>query len=180
MLTRLSRSGREVVLYVHKKGAFVGLPSALAGFPLRMNAQSLTHSIVYETGYNDFKSLMSRFPVLFERVMFQLYVTLGIISEQYLSAFSDDAEIRLKKLLVRLFSDELLRPGVDKRPNGVMLNLTQDQLAAAIGTSRPMVNKILRRMMANGIISISSHKISFLKPDKLLSYLDLAPANRVV
>jgi CRP/FNR family transcriptional regulator, cyclic AMP receptor protein len=178
ILSRISSSGKEIFLYIHRKGVFVGLPASMVNMPLRSNAQSLTPCVIYETKINDFKSLITGYPVLNDRVMMQLYITITFMNSQYLSAFTDDADTRLKKLLARLFSEELLQNIYDNQKEPIDLNVTQDHLAASIGVSREMVNRILHRFIVDGLINVSAHKISFLKPAHFLSYLEMVPVSQ--
>jgi CRP/FNR family transcriptional regulator, cyclic AMP receptor protein len=174
IVTRTSAGGKEVALYIHKKGALLGLPGSLLNLPRSITARALTPGIVYEVHSSDFRSLIAKFPVLNERIMLQHYLSLDFIMGLYLSAFSDDAEIRLKKLLARLFSEELLKLKPDKPTDSISLTITQDELACAIGVSRAMISRVLQRMQTEGLIAKSAHKISFLKPEQFLSYLEIS------
>lgn len=176
IVTRISSGGKEVVLYIHKKGALVGALASLLSLPRSSTDQALTAGIVLEVPNSDFRSLVSKFPKLTERILLQVYGTIDFVTSQHLSAFSDNAEIRLKKLLARLFSEELLKLKDDSAPDSISLRITQDQLACAIGVSREMVSRMLKRMQAEGLINKSAHRIAFLKPGHFLTFLEISPA----
>jgi CRP/FNR family transcriptional regulator, cyclic AMP receptor protein len=175
IVTRVSNNGKEVVLYIHKKGALMGMLGSLLSLPRHTSFRALTDGIVYDVQNTDFKSLVAKFPVLGERILLQQYLSMDMVTGLYLSACSDEADIRLKKLLARLYSEELLELKPEIPADSVSLTITQEQLACAIGASRSMVNKVLLRMQQEGLIVKSAHKISFLKPDHFLNYLEIAP-----
>lgn len=178
IVSRTSSSGKEVVLYIHRKGALMGALAALLDQPRNSKEQAITPGILYEISSRDFRSLVERFPRLNQRLQLQLYGSQDYMTSQYLSAFSDSAEIRLKKLLARLFSEELLKLTPDGRPDSISLYVTQDQLACAIGISREMVSRLLKRLQTEGLLTKTAHKISFLKPEQFLSYLEIIPTYR--
>ena len=177
IVTRISSSGREVVLYIHKKGALIGTLASLLNLPRNSSGQALTAGAVLEVQNSDFKSLVLKYPRMTDRILLQLYGTVDFVTAQHLSAFSDNAEIRLKKLLARLFSEELLKLRDDSAPDSISLSITQDQLACAIGVSREMVSRMLKRMQADGLINKSAHRIAFLNPGHFLTFLEI-PSSR--
>jgi CRP/FNR family transcriptional regulator, cyclic AMP receptor protein len=177
IITRVSSGGKEVVLYIHKKGALIGALAAVLGLPRNSTEQSIAPGIVFEAPGNHFKALIARFPKLNERLLLQLYGSLDFVTSARLSAFSDNAEIRLTKLLASLFSEALLESKPDSPPESISLNITQDQLACAIGISREMISRLLSRMQAERLIEKSAHRISFLKPDHFLRYLEIIPTH---
>jgi CRP-like cAMP-binding protein len=179
IVTKVSSNGKEIVVYIHKKGTLIGLPSAMTGMPRTSTARPLTTCVVYEAKASDFRSLVTKYPALMNSIMMQHYGSLGFMASQYLSAYCDDAETRLKKLLARLFSEELLDMQQDKAHDSILLNVTQDQIASAIGITRSRVNKILHRLEEKGHIKLSSHKISLVRPAYFLSYLEMIPYHEV-
>lgn len=175
IVSKVSSSGKEIVLYIHRKGALIGLPSALTGLPRNSTAHPLPTCTVYEANVSDFRLLISRYPALIDRILLQNYGGQGFLVAQYLSAYCDDAETRLKKLLARLFSEQLLNSQQETIGEPIQLHVTQDQLASAIGITRSRVNKIMHSLAAQGLISISSHMISFNNPAYFLNYLEIIP-----
>jgi CRP-like cAMP-binding protein len=172
ILTRLTSSGKEVVAHIVTKGALLGAWSTMVNWPQKASAQSLTASVVYEARANDFRNLIAEFPLLAERTMLQHRISSDILQAQYMSVFCDSPEIRLIKFIARLYSEQLLSLKYDNVQHTIQLNATQDQLASSVGITRPRVNKILHRLMAEGLINISAHKITFLKPAFFLSHIE--------
>jgi len=172
IVTMLSSNGKEVALYIHKKGALLGVQVLTGNTRRRASAYMLNDGIIYEVQNQDFKSLVARYPVLYDRIMLQMAMSFNFMCTQYLSAFTDDAETRLKKLLARLFSEELLKPLPDSHSDYYSLNVTEHQLASSIGVSRETISKLLGRMQQAGLIDRSAHKISFIKPEHFLNYLE--------
>jgi CRP/FNR family transcriptional regulator, cyclic AMP receptor protein len=174
LLSLTSIDGREVVVNIGSEGLILGLAS-MAGLPRTSTAQALTPCVTYSTSVSDFRLFVARHPVLYERIIRQLYVSLNYMVYQYQSAFSDDAETRLKKLFAQLFSERLLwgkQAGGDK---ATVLEITQEQVGASIGISRSMVTRLLRRMKADGLIQMSGRKITLLVPDHFLKFLEAVP-----
>jgi len=175
ILTTGSRDGKEIVVYIHKAGTMIGLSGSMANQPRMVNALALTPCTIYEAQAGDFKSLLVKYPVLSERVNLQLYIVISFITHLYLSALTDDAETRMKKMLARSFSEELLRTSADGQHETISTGITQDHLASAIGVTRERANRILHRLERSGLISVAAHKITFLQPEHFLEYLEIAP-----
>lgn len=175
IVTKVSSGGKEIVLYIHRKGALIGLPSALTGLPRNSSAHPLPLCTVYEASIGDFRLLISRYPALIDRILLQNYGSQSFLTSQYLSAYCDDAETRLKKLLARLFSEQLLNIQQEISYEPIQLHITQDQLASAIGITRSRVNKIMHSLAGRGLITVSSHMITFNNPAYFLNYLEIIP-----
>jgi CRP-like cAMP-binding protein len=175
ILTQVSSGGKEIVLYIHKKGALIGVAGSMSGLSRIMTARALTDVTFYELSNTEFKPMIAKNPVINERLVRQLSISLNFMASQYSSAFSEDAETRLTKLLSRLFSEELLNPKHDNNPGSISLMTTLDQLAGAIGASKSMVSRVLQRMQAEGLIEKSSHRITFLKPEHFISNMEIIP-----
>jgi len=172
-ISQYSDLGKEVVFFIHNNGALIGLPDAMANKPRVASAISLTESIVYEIGRKEFYAFIAKYPELTERTSIQLHGTINFILAQLLSALSDSAEIRLKKLLGRLYARELLHMQPGRVPDLISIDIPLNQLAGSIGISRQMISQLLSRMQKEGLLSKSIHKISLLKPEHFLSYLEV-------
>jgi CRP/FNR family transcriptional regulator, cyclic AMP receptor protein len=174
LLSLTSIDGRETVINIGSEGLILGLAS-MAGLPRTSSAQAFTPCSVYITSVSDFKLFVASHPVLYDRIIRQLYVSLNYMVYQYLSAFSDDAETRLKKLFSLLFGERLLLGKQTEANKAAVLEITQEQLGASIGISRSMVSRLLRRMKEAGLIQMSGRKIILLTPDYFLKFLEAVP-----
>jgi CRP/FNR family transcriptional regulator, cyclic AMP receptor protein len=175
IVQRVSSTGKEIILQIHSPGWMMGVGAAVTSMPFPTSAIALTPCVVYKAYIDDFKSLLVKYPVLTDRIMTELYIIVNFMTSQYLSFLTDRAETRVKKLLARLFSQELLRVNDNNRKNSIPLNVTQEQIATTLGISRPTVNIALRHLVSERLIDISAHKISFIKPDHFLDYLVTMP-----
>ena len=172
-MTRVSRNGKEFILYVHGPGWFMGIGGG--GMRRVFNAQAITPASLLEVSKRDFENLVLAFPVLSLRLAVRNYLTITYLSDQYVSAFSDDAETRLKKLLARMFCEQPANLQSSSSPRAVSLDLSQEQLASAIGVSRTLLNQLLQRLQSDGLIKLTEHKISLVDINRLLSYLEIHP-----
>lgn len=57
--------------------------------------------------------------------------------------------------------------GGDRGPQPVTLPLTQEHLAELVGSTRPSVNKVLQRLVHQGVVELGRGRISVLDPDEL-------------
>lgn len=174
LLSLSSIGGREIVISIGNEGLILGLAS-MAGLPRTSNAQAYTPCVVYVASVSDFKLFVANNPVLYDRIIRQLYGSLNYMVYQHLSAFSDDAETRLKKLFAQLFGEHIMQGKQTEVNKDGVLEITQEQVAASIGISRSMVSRLLRRMKKEGLIQMSGRKIMLLKPEDFLKLLEAVP-----
>ncbi len=85
------------------------------------------------------------------------------LSTQVLEAAYDDVEARVNRRL-RVLTEAYRRPDQD---GSVTIKITQDELARMAGSTRPSVNRHLRRLEQAGIIEIGRGRVTVLGPDQL-------------
>ena len=99
--------------------------------------------------------VMARHPVVLDAMLRRLGRLVRRLTEQAGDLVFLDLGGRLAKLLLRLAGN---RP---TRADGVVLDtgLSQSDLAAMVGASRPAVNRVLRSFAARGLISVDGQVI---------------------
>ena len=129
-------------------GGWFGEGTALKREPYRYNIQALRKSVVAGLPVDTFHWLLDH-SIGFNRfVMNQLNERLG----QFIAAREIDRlnnpEVRVARSLAALFNP-VLYPGV-----GVVLRITQQELAYLVGLSRQRVNEALATLEAEGVIQV--------------------------
>lgn len=129
-------------------GGWFGEGTVLKREPYRYNIQALRKSVVAGLPVDTFHWLLDQ-SIGFNRfVMSQLNERLG----QFIAAREIDRlnnpEVRVARSLAALFNP-VLYPGV-----GVVLRITQQELAYLVGLSRQRVNEALATLEAEGVIQV--------------------------
>lgn len=82
----------------------------------------------------------------------------------------EDCRTRLLKSLLELAES----PAATKSPDGVMVQITQLQLAQKVGVTRETCSLTLSKLRRGGILQTGRNKLTF-KPDKVRAAVDSAP-----
>jgi CRP-like cAMP-binding protein len=99
--------------------------------------------------------VMTRHPVVLDAMLRRLGMLVRRLTEQTGDLVFLDLGGRLAKLLLRLAGDQ------SKTADGIVLDtgLSQSDLAAMVGASRPAVNRVLHSFAARGLISVDGQVI---------------------
>lgn len=85
------------------------------------------------------------------------------LSTQVLEAAYDGVEVRVNRRL-RVLTEAYRRPDQN---GSVTIKITQDELARMAGSTRPSVNRHLRRLEQAGVIEIGRGSVTVLRPDQV-------------
>ena len=85
------------------------------------------------------------------------------LSTQVLEAAYDDVEARVNRRL-RVLTEAYRRPD---QGGPVTITITQDALARMAGSTRPSVNRHLRRLEQAGVIELGRGRLTVLRPDRV-------------
>jgi CRP-like cAMP-binding protein len=146
--------GDDVVLNtVDTKGVF-GELAVLDGSPRSASVVAMEPTTVFMLSRNALLELIRKHPSLVDELLRMLAQLVRRLTEQAGDRVSLDLSGRLAKLLLELTakhgkSDDLV---LDR-------GLTQSDLAAMIGASRPAVNRALQSLIARGIVAVDGHAI---------------------
>lgn len=153
-LFKLSPQGRELIVNIFKEGATFAEVPVFDGGLNPVNVAALEESDIWQLDKAVIRSLMEKHPEMCSQVMVNLAKNLrmmvGIIEEV---SFYQVAQ-RLARLLSQMTPDELA--GSDST------RLTQDQLAARLGTVREVVARALRELERSGAIRVDRRQIQVL------------------
>jgi CRP-like cAMP-binding protein len=153
-LFKLSPQGRELIVNIFKEGATFAEVPVFDGGLNPVNVAALEESDIWQLDKAVIRRLMEKHPELCSQVMINLAKNLrmmvGIIEEV---SFYQVAQ-RLARLLSQMTPDELAGPDSTR--------LTQDQLAARLGTVREVVARALRELERSGAIRVDRRQIQVL------------------
>lgn len=146
---KLSLEGREQVLTRLGPGQSLYLVPAFDGGPNPASAEALTEVILYAFRRDDFLWIVHRHPQVALTALQDLAAKL-----RHLTALVEDLSLRtvegrLAKLLLNLAAE------TDEAPR----RMTQQEMAAQLGTVREVVGRILVELEGDGLIRKERHRI---------------------
>jgi CRP/FNR family transcriptional regulator, cyclic AMP receptor protein len=146
-LTVVSTRGKEAVIGVLEPGSFFG-EGCLAGQPLRMSTASATgRSSLIRLEKSTMVGLLHREPDFTELFTAYLLSRNVRIEEDLVDQLFNSSEKRLARILLLL-----AHFGKEPRPEAVIPKVSQETLAAMIGTTRSRVSYFMNRFRKLGFI----------------------------
>lgn len=158
-ISRLSLDGREYIMHLVRPAESFNDVSAMDGGANPATAVAQTDVIVWRIRRVDLHRVAERHPE----------IVWGFVEDlasraRYLVGLVEDLAMRnVRGRLARLLLEEAERADLITVPR----MLTQEELAARLGTVREMVGRTLRSMAAGGLIEFDRHRIVILDPDQL-------------
>ncbi len=146
-LTVVSTRGREAVVGVLERGSFFG-EGCLAGQPLRMStASAIQASNVVRVGKSTMVRVLHQDPEFAELFTAYLLSRNVRIEEDLVDQLFNSSEKRLARILLLL-----AHFGKEPRPEIVIPKVSQETLAAMVGTTRSRVSHFMNRFRKMGFI----------------------------
>ena len=146
-LTVVSTRGREAVIAVLEPGSFFG-EGSLAGQPLRISsASAIQASSVIRVDKKTMVGLLHREPEFAELFTSYLLSRNVRIEEDLVDQLFNSSEKRLARVLLLL-----AHFGKDSKPEAVIPKMSQETLAAMVGTTRSRVSYFMNRFRKMGLI----------------------------
>src|SRR5678815_4318273 len=146
-LTVLSTRGKEAVVAILNSGDFFG-EGSLAGQPLRMaTATAMTECSILRVQKETMVRMLHNEPALSELFMAYLLSRNVRIEEDLIDQLFNSSEKRLARILLLL-----AHFGKEPRPETVIPTVSQETLAAMIGTTRSRVSYFMNRFRKMGFI----------------------------
>lgn len=163
--------GKDCIVFTRRAGEMFGLAEVVGqGAKAReCNAQALEPCVLYEIKKADLDFFLSRHYVFASRVMEVLGRRMRYLCEQIENLMVCDVTTRLLKIITYLSYSRLTDPEAGSEPITVPVRLTQEQMAAMIGSCQQTVSETLRRLEEEGVIRITRKGISVLNPAEMLS-----------
>ncbi|MDH5182187.1 MAG: Crp/Fnr family transcriptional regulator [Gammaproteobacteria bacterium] len=160
-LFRVSHSGRELIQWFCFPGEVFGFAEIPHNGERGIYAQCCSDAVVLSIPERDFRHFIDTHPTFAIMVIEQLTLRLRTVGDMLLNLTSDDAGMRIKKLLVRLCA----RFGHWQGDIIVLdVSLTHQELADMSGTCRQTVTSVLNTLKRKGILQIERQRILILQP----------------
>lgn len=153
----LSLLGKQVILWFCFPGEIFGLAEMPRGGQREVYAEACADSTVLSIPQPDFKAFLAGHPDTAMRVIDLLSCRLRTLGDMLLNLTSDDVTTRVVKLLIRLSA----RHGRRLASEDVCLDidLTHQDIADMIGTSRQTVTSVLSDLRRQGVVRVENHHI---------------------
>jgi CRP/FNR family transcriptional regulator, cyclic AMP receptor protein len=146
-LTVLSTRGKEAVLGILEEGSFFG-EGCLAGQPLRMSTGiAIGASTLIRLDKSEMVRLLHKEPAFAELFTSYLLSRNARIEEDLVDQLFNSSEKRLARALLLL-----AHFGNDSKPESVIPKVSQETLAAMIGTTRSRVSYFMNRFRKLGFV----------------------------
>ncbi len=156
-LIREDVEGREVLLWVLGRGGVLG-QQAIFGRSRPTSAIATTDAVTIQLLGETCARMLERNP----RILYRAFEMFEARVEKLTQALEDvmllDVPGRLAKYLLDAGSGQI---------DSHALTLTQDELAAAVGSTRVTVNKVLADFEHRGLIRVARRHVDVLDPEKL-------------
>ena len=158
-LYKLSPQGRELIVKVFEEGSTFNEVPVFDHSTNPINAEALEDTEIWLVDVHTIRSLLEKNPEMYPAVIKNLATNLRMLVDlvEELSFFQ--VTNRLAKLLITLTPAQLAG---DESPR-----ITQDQLAAHLGTVREVVTRSLRELEQSGAIKVDRRKIIILNQSML-------------
>lgn len=158
-LMLLNDDGHEALVALHGRGEFFGELALFSDAPRDATVIAVMPTTILQLTRDSCWKVIDRNPRARDWMFRHLGETIQRLADKYESIIFLDVPGRLAKYLL-----ELDRGGHD-------LPLTQDDIAAAIGSTRVTVNKLLADLEHRGIIEVDRRKVAIREPARLLQEL---------
>ena len=158
-ISRVSLEGREYIMHLSEPGDTFNDVSTLDGGPNPAHATAHTDVVLWRIDRGDVQRLARAYPDL----AWALIEDLAERARLLVMLVHDLAMRSVRGRLARL----LLQEAESRDTDIVQRLLTQEEMAARLGTVREMVGRTLRSMALDGIIQFDRHRIVILDPQRL-------------
>jgi CRP/FNR family transcriptional regulator, cyclic AMP receptor protein len=150
-----SEQGDEVVLRTLGPGATLGELALLDGSPRSAAVVAVEPTTVLTLARETVLELLARHPSVLDALLRSLGGLVRGLTEQAGDLVFLDLGGRVAKLLLRLAEEH----GGGAQPPKVDIRLSQSDLAAMVGATRPAVNRVLQGMASRGLIAVDGYTI---------------------
>ncbi|PKN06716.1 MAG: Crp/Fnr family transcriptional regulator [Deltaproteobacteria bacterium HGW-Deltaproteobacteria-8] len=165
----VSSQGKEPIFFMRRAGEMFGLAEVLESPLRRAGAQTLTASVLHEMDRRELELFLDENPRVARKVICILGRRLRYLSDQVGGLIANDVGTRLAKLLLCLCAESFANPASRQGPVDVPLKLTQEQMAAMVGSCQQTVCQFLKKFQDEGLIQVEMKQITLLDPTSLIS-----------
>jgi CRP/FNR family cyclic AMP-dependent transcriptional regulator len=164
-ISRFSKDGREHIIHFLRDGATFNDVAVLDGGPNPVTAIAHANSVLVSISHEDLQALAQQFPEL----GWALARSIARRARFLVNQVQDLSMRNVRGRLAALLLDEAGRLDEQEVPR----MLTQDDMAARLGTVRDVVGRALRGLAADGIIEFDRHRIVILDMERLADEADI-------
>lgn len=158
-LTRRHHGRRVVLQVLHADDLYGDIPF-LCRMPPPFAARALTDTSVVELDADTFWQLLAVNPEICQRFLFSVASRLQRMQQRLLEVTAGDVRHRVASLLR------------DEAPGGGRVSLTQSTVAELLGVTRSRVNRALRDLATEDVITLGYGSIEVTDPSALAALLD--------
>ena len=156
-LIRDDVEGREVLLWVLERGGVLG-QSAIFGHSRPTTAIATTDTVTIQLLGETCARMLERNP----RILYRAFELFEARVEKLTQALEDVMLLDVPSRIAKYLLDS-----GNGQADPHALTLTQDELAAAVGSTRVTVNKVLADFEHRGLIRVARRHVDVLVPDRL-------------
>ncbi len=156
-LIRDDVEGREVLLWVLERGGVLG-QSAIFGHSRPTTAIATTDAVTIQLLGETCARMLERNP----RILYRAFELFEARVEKLTQALEDVMLLDVPSRIAKYLLDS-----GNGQADPHALTLTQDELAAAVGSTRVTVNKVLADFEHRGLIRVARRHVDVLVPDRL-------------
>ena len=157
-----SPSGREMIFNVIEAGESLMRSRLLINLKTRQNASAVLSTRIWLINADALRSTIAEHPQACQKIIINLAQNLRMMVGKVAELSFYTVTARLARLLRELPESQLIGSGD--------LRLTQDDMAARIGTVREVVARSLKELERVGAINIQRGKITIMDRDKLIDW----------
>lgn len=160
---KTSAEGREQVLRIMKRGdSFNEVPVFDRGVN-PASAEAVEHSVVLYVRAEDMSGIVRAYPAVADNVLRHFA---GML--RHLTGLVEDLSFRhVTSRLAKALLHQVATPSAGTLREGGQPRVTQQELAAMVGTAREVVGRSLRAMESRGALRIEGHRIVIVDRAKL-------------
>jgi CRP/FNR family cyclic AMP-dependent transcriptional regulator len=148
----VSSQGKERVVGVLGPGSFVG-EGCLAGHPLHLaSARAVSEAVLIRVEAEIMNQAIREHPALSQRFMAFLLLRNSQIESDLVDHLFNSSEKRLARLLIML-----AQVGQEAELRTVVMPISQEVMAARVGTTRSRINYFMNKFRKLGLIEYNGH-----------------------
>ena len=172
MRYRILRDGRRQILNLVIPGDFAGVPGCLFDTAL-YSVKALTDAVVAAEPIDRLLALFETRPSLAAKMFWSFSAEAAVYAEHLIIVGRRSALERISHFLLELLA-RLPAVGLADE-SSYHIPLSQELIGDMLGLSLPYVNRVLRQLSEDGLVSIKDHKVTILDVEALGSLADFEP-----
>ncbi len=167
---RMTQDGKRVSIALRNHGDFIGISEMFRSSPRDCFAEALEKVEIYAIGVDYLKVILKEYPEMLGKFLNLIAYRLHETHTTLLDFACNQAPRRMAITLLHIAE----KSGIEENGKVVVsIKLTQEELAAIIGSSRQVVNGLLKTFRKEGCIEMQGRQIEVLHPEKLKIWLSV-------